>query len=380
MRLAIFLDSLDIVGGGQRNVIETVTRLVNDYRYEIDIYTRKIQNSDSQVNPSVNGLNSKLRIIRLGPETEFFNPIGRVLTIFTMLFSFLKENHKKRYDLINAHTYLGAVSGKLASLITKIPIILTVHGTNLTDINERSISAEIEKQICFKTKYNGVTAVGEGYKKYPNINKNVYVIPNGINLEVGANHDSPVQNKTGNVNSECLNLLFVGRFQKVKGFDVLLDAINLIKNENLLLNAIGYGYLEEEYKRKVKELGLQNKVIFLGKKTGNQLTEIYRHSDLLVVPSLSEGDGIVVKEAWANGIPVLVTRCNGPEYFVEDNMDGFIVEKNNPKVLAQKLKEIVYLPKEKLNAMGGKGYEKVKEKYQWVKIVERIDEIYKHLI
>jgi len=80
-----------------------------------------------------------------------------------------------------------------------------------------------------------------------------------------------------------------------------------------------------ELRSTVAKLGLETHVRFVQNPTCEQLVETYRHASLLLMPSVEEGFGIVAVEAMACGVPVVATRCTGPEEIIDDEETGYLV-------------------------------------------------------
>ena len=105
---------------------------------------------------------------------------------------------------------------------------------------------------------------------------------------------------------------------------------------NLKLKIGGGGYEEAKLHQLAKDLGLQNSVTFLGKLKSNEVLDLMYHSDAFVLASRHETFGVVFIEALAQGLPVIATRCGGPESIVnEDN--GLIVNIEDRQALTDAL-------------------------------------------
>jgi len=70
-----------------------------------------------------------------------------------MLFAFLKYNKKEKYTLIHAHTYLPLLVGKVGAMITKIPLLVTVHGSQIMDMRKKNLAYYVQKVLLTKIKY-----------------------------------------------------------------------------------------------------------------------------------------------------------------------------------------------------------------------------------
>jgi len=369
MKIALVIDAWEpIIGGGQENVLEISKRIVKT-DHSIDIFTRKLPGFTQDYTKK------NINIFRSGPTTNFFNPLGRILSIFSITARLIKEHQKNHYDLIHAHVFLGAFPAKVFSFLTRIPIVLTVHGTNLTDTHSKGLSSWLEKKICFEWKYQQVITVGQGYLKYPHTSP-VTVIPNGIDLSE-FEHSSP-PNRTNKI-----NFLFVGRFEWTKGIEHLLLAIKDIKEnypliyKKIIFNLVGYGYNELKYQKLVAKYQISDVVKFLGKKTGHNLLKEFQSNNIFILPSITEGDSIVVKKAWASKLPVIVTKSNGPEFYVDDKINGWITDHQS---LSKTIILAANTKSEVLIKMGNNGYQKVIKNYQWDKIAKLTLSVYKKAI
>ncbi|MCK9272040.1 glycosyltransferase family 4 protein [Candidatus Gracilibacteria bacterium] len=379
MKIAMIIDAWEpIVGGGQVHIKNICEKLILNHNCEIDLFVRSLKGDDGKIYSQDEVLlDGKLRIIRCGRPKEFFNFLERILSIFSIFWRVIKENKVQKYDLIHAHVYLGALSGKLASIFLKIPIILTCHGTQVLDKGIKNLEYFVEKYILTGIKYNTEITVGSSLFNYKNINKNVVLIGNGVNIE-------EFQNIKAEKNKDIYKILFVGRLDEFKGVDILIEAINkidknILDKKNVEVHLIGYGYEENKYKKLVKKHNLEKYIKFRGKIFGENIVKEYKSSDLFILPSRSEGFGIVILEAMVCKIPVISTKSGGPEDIIENGVNGFLVEKENIFDLSEKLIEFIEGKIPNLDQIIVNGYNTVVEKYSWGRISNLIFNEYKKL-
>lgn len=210
------------------------------------------------------------------------------------------------------------------------------------------------------------------YKRYEYKFKETYY---GVDYEAFSPRDRGV--------SAIDKILFVGGLDAphyFKGLDVLLEAFSLIcrNNKEIMLEIVGEGDRKEFYKGLVRNLKIENQVVFSGKKDFKELTEIYRNSDLFILPSINMGEafGLVLIEAMASGLPVIASRLPGVRSVFIENEHGLLAEPGNSDDLKNKIDAIVKNP-EKASEMGRRGREYVLEKYDWNKIILKIEDFYK---
>ena len=115
------------------------------------------------------------------------------------------------------------------------------------------------------------------------------------------------------INEDSLVLGHVGRFDKQKNHEYLIDIFNEVhkKNKNSYLLLIGIGELKNEIELKVKKLNLSNNVIFLGLR--NDTEKLYQCMDVFVLPSLYEGFPLVCVEAQCSGLKCIFSSNISPE-------------------------------------------------------------------
>ena len=138
-------------------------------------------------------------------------------------------------------------------------------------------------------------------------------------------------------------VLWVGRARDPrKNLPLLLQAFAVVKSQmpDLKLKIVG-GPLSDVVMELVSKLHLEPSVIFEGQVSKAELISLYQGADALVVSSLQEGLGIVILEAYACGVPVVATRCGGPEGIVVDGETGYLVRNNDAKELALGVLELL---------------------------------------
>ncbi len=155
---------------------------------------------------------------------------------------------------------------------------------------------------------------------------------------------------------------FVGRLNDPrKNINLLFDVAEILKfnetNFELYLAGIGGEYFKEQ----VQIRGLENNIKFVGQLSEKKLLDFYQSLDLFVIPSHQEGLAIVGLEAMATGLPIVSTRCGGPEAYVRDQKNGFLVDPDE-KEMATAIKTIL-INRETRDRMSQKSLEIVQTEY-----------------
>jgi len=196
----------------------------------------------------------------------------------------------------------------------------------------------------------------------------VKIVPNGVDLEIFKPRERDNKKKV---------ILTVSRLVKKNGVDDLIKAGQYLDFDFKIL-IVGDGPDKNDLKRLTKKLNLEDKIIFKGQVEYKDLAEYYSQADVFVRASLSEGQGIAFLEAMACGVPIIGTPVGGIPDFLEDRKTGLFCNVNDPKNIAEKIKEI--LENDELRkTLSNNGLNLVKEKYSWNKISLKMEEVFEKL-
>ena len=141
---------------------------------------------------------------------------------------------------------------------------------------------------------------------------------------------------------EIGNLLYVGTVEERKGLSYLIEAISLLDNkEKIKLNIVGK-IVDEKYYDELKKLifglGLNKNVFFHGRISDEKLKECFQKAEIFTFPSLLEGYGIVLVEAFNNGLPIICFNNTAMPYTVKDGVNGLIAKNMDSKDFSAKIK------------------------------------------
>lgn len=176
------------------------------------------------------------------------------------------------------------------------------------------------------------------------------------------------------VNAPIVN--FTGKLSLTKGMDLLLQANKLLPSElNIQILVLGTGKLDDLYPHMEKNSWSLKNMHFLGQQPPQTVAEIHNISDFSVMPSRSEGFGIAALEAMGCGLPVIATRCGGPEQFAV----GRLIENESPKALADSIVELAQMPRKNRQALGLQALEKSREYSASVTADAHLD-LYKNIL
>jgi glycosyltransferase involved in cell wall biosynthesis len=181
-------------------------------------------------------------------------------------------------------------------------------------------------------------------------------------------------------------VLGVGRFAEKKGFKYLIRALSFVRQRypeaELLL--VGFGPLESDLRAESAEAGLAEAVHFAGRVTHKDLPQYYAAADVFVLPSVvttsgdTEGLGVVLLEAMAQGVPVVACEVGGIPDIVTDGETGLLARQRDPRDLADRI--LALLGDAALrDRLVVRGRARVRSSFSWDRITDRFDKLYTSL-
>jgi glycosyltransferase involved in cell wall biosynthesis len=224
-------------------------------------------------------------------------------------------------DLIHAHFAVptGALANRLSRL-TRIPYVLTAHLGDVPGGVPEKTGRWFRRVYRFThpiwREASAVVAVSEytrqlALEHYPVA---IEVIPNGVALPDGAAEARPVSHPPA--------LVFVGRFQPQKNLGFLIDLLDRVRDLPWGCTLVGDGPTRGEIEASIRQRNLADRVSLTGWVSPEEAARRLAASDLLVMPSLSEGLPVVGVRALAFGLALLVSQAGGLAELVEDGVNG----------------------------------------------------------
>lgn len=204
-----------------------------------------------------------------------------------------------------------------------------------------------------------VIALSDSLKnKLPSsIRKKTIVIPNYINTSNIIKQD---------FSTKTLNLGFFGSIIPLKQLEHIVEIAKLLKDYDVIFHIVGDIPMPryEEYKKKIiNEISIQNlNARFLFHGWQENALEIMKNVDLILLTSKSEGLPRVILEGMSIGVPSISYEVGGVKDLIENNCNGFVVEKNNYEEMTNKIK-IIYKDREKLKSFGKNSKLKVEKQF-----------------
>ena len=198
-------------------------------------------------------------------------------------------------------------------------------------------------------------------------NSNIKILYNPVVLK------EPIQR-----NSECVNILFMGRLGKRKGAYDLIEMAKYLTSNNVKINMYGDGEVKQII-HLVNENNLNNIINVAGWIKGDEVKEAYRNADIFILPSYDEGLPMSILEAMAYSLPVISTPIGGIPDQVIDGVNGFLVSPGDIKKFAEKIDFLVSNKNER-EKMRQESYKIAREKFDINSIITQLENLYSCLI
>ncbi len=390
--------------GGMNVYVRDLTRQLGHLGVHVDVFTRS---QDEHVPHVLHDLGFGNRVVHVpsGPERPLLKQdLVAYLPEFAAGIQEFSRHKGIKYDLIHSHYWMSGLAGLELKKAWNIPLVNMFHTLGVMKQRVARTPEEAEGEyrlngersvLHFADRIVAATPAELAQLQwlYHADPRKIVIIPPGVDL----GHFYPIPADEAKefigLSPQDRMLLFVGRIEPLKGIDVLLNAINILRQSGffsqhpIYLAVIGgdpdlnFQKINSEMKRLQsmrEEYDLEDLVAFLGKRGQDTLAYYYSAAEAVVVPSHYESFGMVALEAMACGTPVVASQVGGLAFLVKDGETGFTVPADDPSSLADRLVDIiadVHL-REKL----GKQAAAFAQEYSWDKIARRILEVYSSLV
>jgi len=272
-------------------------------------------------------------------------------------------------------------------LFTSKPHIMTIHDvfslydkdfskkwSQQTNVSKTSsILIPFFEKLLVHFRHNVIHTVSDATKddlKKLGEKKPIYVIENSIeSFSSNSNTVNPFQ------------IIHVGRLVFYKNLEVVLKTIPLIKQKipKIKLVIVGDGPYKENLKSLIKKLGINDNVDLKGYLGTQEKIQLISQSMALVFPSLVEGFGLVILEAFSQRRPVIVSNVRPLSDIVQNNETGFVLDPHDEKAWAESIIKILQNP-DLADKMGEKGKKILDTKYTMNSIYEKLVKMYNDVL
>lgn len=316
-----------------------------------------------------------------GVKIEAINiPCGRIpadwlnrVSIIAFKHLYKKINNKYgQPDIIHAHFINSGYWVAKSFDDSKIPLILTEH---FSGINQKQISPKLLKIGSYTyPRMNKVIAVSSHLAK--NIKEKFHIesviIPNIVDTNNFSYKASMKENR------ENFNFVSTGSLVPNKRMDLLIKAFHKTfhKNKKVNLYIFGEGFERRKLEKLISELGMKEQIFLKGLVDREAIAKTMNESDCFVLASQLETFGVACIEAMAAGLPIIATKCGGPEDFIT-NLNGLLVPVDKVNDLANAL-DYMY---NNISCYDNELISKLsRDKFSSSSIARRLTEVYEEII
>jgi D-inositol-3-phosphate glycosyltransferase len=382
--------------GGQNVYVRNVGEELARQGWKVDMFSR----ATSTEQPKIVQHSPNCRTIRLVAGPEAFVPRDE---IFAYRYQFVeellkfKEKENINYSLIHSNYWISGWVGLELKRRLSLPVVHTYH--SLGAVKYRSISAipsiartrlQVEKDCLEKDDCIVATSPQERehMRSLVSAKGKITIIPCGTDIDRFGSFDRETARMRLGFAPDAKVVLYVGRFDKRKGIETLVRAVNASqwRNDPNLKLVIGGGSRpgqsdgieRERIETIVQELGLTDKTLFPGRIDDENLILYYAAADVCVVPSHYEPFGLVAIEAMASGTPVIASDVGGLQYTVVPEETGLLAPPKDFLAFANAIDRVLG-DLQWRDSLGRNARRRVEKKFSWRGVASQLSILYDRL-
>ncbi|MGE3138187.1 MAG: glycosyltransferase family 4 protein [Thermoleophilia bacterium] len=289
------------------------------------------------------------------------------------------------FDVVHAHMLVpdGWAAARMGAAL-RVPVVATAHRADVLDVPARGPASarQVAQAVSSLDQVCAVSAaIAEAAETLAEPRRPVAVVPNGADTSVFTPRDAGEARARLGLPAGGPVVTFVGKLLPRKGVDTLIEAWGILGRRPggaPLLVAGGIGPMREGLEARAAELGVADRVRFVGKIPHDDVGWWMAAGDLFVLPSLSEGLPTVVCEAMNCGRPVVATAVDGTPEIVRDGQTGLLIPPRDPQALADAVARVLDEPG-LAERMGAEALRIGRETYTWDANAARMVEIYEEV-
>lgn len=284
------------------------------------------------------------------------------------------KNHE--IDILHCHWWIPAgLIGIVIAQYLKIPLLITIHGTDLRILKHSKFLRPIARFIFQKTQ---AITVSSSYLQQEIISLFPSLVPKIFKIPIPVEFPSPLVAKD---KPSTNHLISIARLSPQKGLKFLIEACAQLKSDNFSfkLNIIGEGRERENLKRQIEYLKLTNEIKLLGEISHNKIAEYLAKADIFILPSIEEGFGVGLVEALLCKKPVIGTNSGGIPDIIKDGETGLLVPPKDQDALARAIK-ILLTDKKLAQHLAENGYRYVMANFTPERVAEQMLQVYQEVL
>jgi colanic acid/amylovoran biosynthesis glycosyltransferase len=298
---------------------------------------------------------------------------------FVCALDIAKHMQQFRPDILHSHFGFNAILPmcvQRAGIYPSAKMVVSFHGGDLHGSHKKRYKNLFSHAQCFtvNSNYARAKAVGVGCPV-----EKLIMVPMGVDCSqfkpnfMRSRHEE-----------ECVTIVFIGRLVECKGIHVAIKSVARLYDmisSKIHFIIIGHGEMREDAENLVGKLHLQDIVDFRGSLGQNEIIECLGRSDIFLFPGVTdkegrqEAQGLVVQEAQAMELPVVVSDVGGVSEGVLDGETGYVLSERDVDAIAKTLKYLLENPERRVS-MGRKGREFVRERFDLLVLGGKLEKLY----
>ena len=360
MRILILNSEYPPIGGGAGNASAHIAAQLARIGHNVAVVTAQF---DALPDQEKQGGVTVYRVPALRHRQDRSNPLEQIAFILSA--SFWTINLMPRFKPDATLAFFGVPSGAVAWLlkkIYKIPYIISLRGGDVPGFRPYDfrvyhwLMAPFLRMVWKNAA--GVVANSNGLRQLANVFDSRFeipIIPNGVDFDFyrAADRDWSFP-----------RLLSVGRIVHQKGLDLAMRALGGLRELDWEWRIAGNGPQLQVLQSLAKDLGLEDRVHFLGWQSRDQLIESYKQANVFLFPSRHEGMPNAMLEAMASGLPVIASCIAGSEELVLNDKTGYLIPSEDIESLQVSLKKLLSDPARRAQ-MGSASRQHAEANYSW---------------
>ena len=367
-------------GGSAENTILSAER-VNPERFDSTVWTGPGLDAQGPPQQAVDRLGDRLTI-----QHHLVRPIEPVTDLFA-LFDLVRDLKRSHPDIVHLHSAkagaIGRLAVRLAGLRPKTRVIYTPHGHVFSGYGGEGASALFTRVERFLASWCdaivGLTRdeIREFLEHRAGKREQFCVIPSGVDLtpfEMPAATRDSTRASLGLTPEETV-IGFIGRFEEVKGPDLALEAVAQVMHHHpdVRFLMVGDGAMRPQLDEQARRLGIADRILWTGWR--EDIPELLSAMDIYLLTSRNEGQGRVLVEAMASGLPIVAMKSGGVGEVVEEGRTGLLVPAGDVAGVAEQLKTLLQSPDHR-HEMGQYGIDRAHRLFSLEEMIRRLEILY----
>jgi glycosyltransferase involved in cell wall biosynthesis len=372
MHILMFTSAFPPQVGGIQTHVPNLSRTLIKQGHEVKVVTTRQRNTRA-----LRARLDDIDVVRIP-----FVRLPKTMTLQYLMIStgaILWLHRRWRADLLHYHTFWPDV---FTAFVLKhfMPTVYTVHESHFLSMSEhRKLHGRLRMAL---RPFNGIIAPStellQVARRFGVSRRSSAYIPNAVDSnKFSPNASNGVIRQQYGISQDTVVLLCPRRLVPKNGVNFFVKSLPHVMKEHNSVYAliIGDGPERSYLENLVRQMHLEDNVVFTGNVSNDQMPYFYVDSDIVILPSLKEATSIAGLEAMASGRPVIATAVGGLPEIVDDGVTGLLVPSRDPQALASAALRVIQCP-ELVSSMVQAARRRVEQEFSWDKVAQETVEVY----